>query len=93
MYPACCENKEFIVVQWNPSGFIRFVLWGGGNHVLSLGIERIYSTAKRGFLIAQHYVRNLDELRYDVRRDSGLKRFDQIQGVANVGGIVNVAGA
>jgi len=66
---------------------------GGGDHVLSLGIERIYSTAKRGFLLVQHYVRTLDELRYDVRLDSGMKRFDRIQGVANVGGVANVAGA
>jgi hypothetical protein len=36
---------------------------GGGDHVLSLGIERIYSPAKRGFLLVQHYVRTLDELR------------------------------
>ena len=82
----------FIVVQWNASGLKRYVLWGG-DHVLSLGIERIYSTAKRGFLLVQHYVRTLDELRYDVRLDSGMKRFDRIQGVANVGGVANVAGA
>jgi hypothetical protein len=67
--------------------------WEGRDHVLSLGIERIYSTAKRGFLLVQHYVRTLDELRYDVRLDSGMKRFDRIQGVANVGGVANVAGA
>ena len=66
---------------------------GWGNHILSLGIERIYSTAKRGFLLVQHYVRTLAELRYDVRLDSGMKRFDRIQGVANVGGVANVAGA
>jgi len=83
----------FIVVQWNASGLIRYVLWGGRDHVLSLGIERIYSTAKRGFLLVQHYVRTLDELRYDVRLDSGMKRFARIQGVANVGGVANVAGA
>ena len=45
-------------------------------HVLSLGIERIYSTAKRCFLLVQHYVRSLDELRYDVRLGSGMKRFE-----------------
>ena len=66
---------------------------GGGDHVLSLGIERIDSTAKRGFLLVQHYVRTLDELRYDVRLESGMKRLDRIQGVANVGGLANVAGA
>jgi len=68
----------FIVVQWNASGHIRYVLWGGGggDHVQSLGIERIYSTAKRGFLLVQHYVRTLDDLRYDLRLDSGMKRFD-----------------
>jgi len=66
---------------------------GGGDHVLPLGIERIYSTAKRGFLLVQHYVRTLDELRYDVHLDSGMKMFDRIQGVANVGGVANVAGA
>jgi len=63
------------------------------DHVLSLCIERILSTAKRGFLFVQHYVRILDELRYDVRLDSGMKRFDRIQGVANVGGVANVARA
>jgi len=52
---------------------------GGGNHVLSLGIERIYSTGKRGFLNVEHYVRTLDELRCDVRLDSVMKRFDRIQ--------------
>ena len=51
----------------------------GGDHVLSLGIERIYSTAKRGFLLVQHYVRTLDELRHDVRLDSGMKRVDRIR--------------
>jgi len=66
---------------------------GGGDHVLSLGIERIYSTAKRGFLLVQHYIRTLDELRYDVRLDFGMKRFDRIQGVANVGGFAKVPGA
>jgi len=53
---------------------------GGGweNHVLSLSIERIYSTAKRCFLLVQHYVRTQEELSYDVRLDSGMKRFYQI---------------
>jgi len=66
-------------VQWNASGLIRYVFWGerGGEiHVLSLGIERIYSTAKRCFLLVQHYVRTLDELRYDVHLRSGMKRFE-----------------
>ena len=67
--------------------------WGGGNHVLSLSIERIYSTAKSGFLLVHHYVRTLNQLRYDVRLDSGMKTFYQIEGVANVGGVANVAGA
>jgi len=66
---------------------------GWEDHVLSLSIERIYSTAKRGFLLVQHYVRTLDELRYDVRLDSGMKSFHRIQGVANLGGIANVARA
>ena len=50
---------------------------GGGweNHVLSLSIERIYSTAKRCFLLVQHYVRTLDSLRDDFRLRSGMKRF------------------
>jgi len=52
---------------------------GAPNHLLSLGIERINSTAKRGFLLVQHYVRTLDELRYNVRLDSGMKRFDRIR--------------
>jgi len=80
-----------VVVQWNASGLIRYVLWG--DHILSLGIERIFSPAKRGFLLVQHYVRTLDKLRYDVRLDSGMKRFNRIQGVTNVGGVANVAGA
>jgi len=66
-------------VQWNTSGLIRDVFWGGRGdeiHVLSLGIERIYSTAKRCFLLVQHYVLTLDELRYDVRLRSGMKRFE-----------------
>ena len=65
-------------MQWNASGLIRYVFWGGQGceiQVLSLGIERIYSTAKRGFLLVQHYVCTLDELRYDVRLHSGMKRF------------------
>jgi len=66
---------------------------GGGDHAISLGIERIHSTAKRGFLLVQYYVQTLDELREDVRLDSGMKRFDRIQVVANVGGVANVAGA
>jgi len=45
-------------------------------HVLSLGIERIYSTAKRCFLLVQHYVHTLDELRYDALLRSGMKRFE-----------------
>ena len=68
-------------------------LVGGGDHVLSLGIERLYSTAKRGFLLVQYYVQTLDELRDDVGLDSGMKRFDRIQVVGNVGGVANVAGA
>jgi len=63
---------------------------GGGDHVLSLGIERISSSGKRRFLLVQHYVRTLDELRYDVGVDSGMKRFDRIQAVVNVGGVANV---
>jgi len=63
-----------------------------GDHILSRGIERIFSPAKRGFLLVQHYVRTLDKLRYDVRLDSGIQRFDRIQGVANIGGGANVAG-
>jgi len=66
-------------VQWKASGLIRYLFWGGRGgeiHVLSLGIERIYSTAKRGFLLVQHYVHTLDELRYDVRLRSGMKRFE-----------------
>ena len=44
--------------------------------VLSLSIERIYLTAKWCFLLVQHYVRTRDELRYDVRLRSGMKRFE-----------------
>ena len=80
-----------VVVQWNASGLIRYVFWG--DHILSLSIERIFSPPKRGFLLVQHYVHTLDKLRYDVRLDSGMKRFDQIQGDANLGGVANVAGA
>jgi len=64
-----------------------------GDHILSLAIERIFSPAKRGFLLVQYYVRTLDKLRYNVRLDSNMKRFDRIQGVANVGGVANIAGA
>ena len=46
------------------------------DHILSLGIERIFSPAKMGFLLVQHYVATLDKLRYDVRLDSGIARFD-----------------
>jgi len=66
-------------VQWNASGLIRYVFWGGRGfeiHVLSLGIERIYSTAKRFFVLLQHYVRTMDELRHNVRLRSGMKRFE-----------------
>jgi len=63
------------------------------DHILSLGIARIFSPAKRGFLLVQPYVRTLDKLRYDVRLDSGMKRVDRIQGVANGGCHANVAGA
>jgi len=66
-------------VQWNASGLIRYDFWGGRGceiHVLSLGIERIYSTTKRCFLLVQYYLRTLDELRYDVRLLSAMKRFE-----------------
>jgi len=80
MYPTGCGYLQFVVVvQWNASGLIGYVVWGGRwyeIHVLLLGIERIYSTAKRCFLLVQHYVRTLDELRYDVRLRSGMKRFE-----------------
>ena len=33
MYPACCEDYEFVVVQWNASGLIRYVLRGGGGGI------------------------------------------------------------
>jgi len=61
----------------------------GGDHILLLGSERIFSPATRGFLLVQHYVRTLDKLTYDVCLDSGMKRFDRIQGVDNGGGIAN----
>jgi len=64
-----------------------------GDYILSPGIGRIVSPAKRGFLLVPHYVCNLDKLRYDVRLHSGMKRVDQIASVANVGGVANVAGA
>jgi hypothetical protein len=78
---------------FNGTRQVLYAMSCGGDHILSLGIERIFSPAKRGFLLVQHYVRTLDKLRYDVRLDSGMKRFDRIQGVANVGGVANVAGA
>ena len=65
----------------------------GGNDILSRGIETIFWPAKRGFLLVQHYVCTLDKLSYDVGLDSGMKRFNRIQGVANVEGIANVAEA
>jgi len=65
----------------------------GGDHILSLGIERIFSPAKRGFLLPQDYVCTLDKPRYDVCLYSGMKRFNAIQVVANVGGVANLPGA
>jgi len=67
-----------LFVQWNASGLIRYVFCrsrGGEIHVLSLAIERIYSTAKRCFLLVQRYVHTLDELRYDFHLRSRMKRF------------------
>ena len=67
-------------MQWNASGLIRYIFWEGRGceiHVLSLGIERIYSTAKRFFPPVQHYVHTLDELRNDVRLRSCLQRFEE----------------
>jgi len=83
------------LLLFNGTGEVSYAMsyGGAGDHVLSLGFERIYSTAKRGFLLVQHYVRTLDELRYDVCRDTGMKRFNRIHSVANVGGVANVAGA
>ena len=78
---------------FNGTRQVLYAMSCGGDHILSLGIERIFSSAKRGFLLVQHYVRTLDKLRYDVRLDSGMKRFDRIQGIANVEGIANVTGA
>jgi len=63
------------------------------NHVLSLSIERINLTAKSGLLLVQHEVQTLHKLRYDVRLDSGMKRFDQIQVAPNVRGVINGTGA
>ena len=79
--------------MFNGTRQVLYAMSCGGDHILSLGIERIFSPAKRGFLLVQHYVRTLDKLRYDVRLDTSMKRFDRIQGVANVEGIANVAGA
>jgi len=80
MYPTRYGYLQFVVVvQWNASGLIRYVCWGEQGceiHVLSRDIERIYSTAKRCLLLVQHYVRTLDQLRYDVRLRSGMKRFE-----------------
>ena len=55
---------------------VLYAMSCGGDHIVSLGIESIFSPAKRGFLLVQHYVRTLDKLRYDVRLDCGMKRFD-----------------
>ena len=60
---------------FNGTRQVLYAMSCGGDHVISLGIERIYSTAKKGFLLVQHYVPTLDKLRYDVRLDSGMKRF------------------
>jgi len=56
----------------------------GGDHILSLGIERIYLLGTSGFQLVQHCVCALDKLRYDVYVDSGMNRFDGRQGAANV---------
>jgi len=72
------------------SSYTLCLIWE--NHILSLGIERIFSRAKRGFLLVHHYGHTQDKLREDVRQDSGMKRFDQIQGVASVGSVANVTG-
>ena len=69
---SCCSMERV-------RSYTLHLLGGPGGceiHVLSLGIERFYSTAKRRFLLVQHYVRTLDELRYDVRLRSGRKRFE-----------------
>ena len=68
---SCCARegiRSYTLCLWEGRG--------GEIHVLSLAIERIYSTTKRCFLLVQHYVRTLDELRYDVRLRSGMKRFE-----------------
>jgi len=72
MYLLCCED-EGSVVMFN--GRVRSYTLGhrGGvweNHTLSLGIERKYTTVKRGFLLVQHYHHDLDVLRYHGRPDS-----------------------
>jgi len=78
---------------FNGTRQVLYAMSSGGDHLLSLCIERIFSPGKRGFLLVQHYVRTMDKLRYDVRLDSGMKRLDRTQAVANVGGVANVAGA
>ena len=81
-----------VVVQWNASGLIPDILWGG-DHKLSLRIERIHSTEKRRFLFVQNYVRTLNKLKYQVYQNFGIKLFHRIQGFADVAGVANVAGA
>ena len=84
--------KTRCLLLFNGRCQVLYAMSCGGDHILSLGIERIFSPAKKGFLLVQHYVRTLDKLRYDVLLDSGMKRFHRIQGVANVGRVANVAG-
>jgi len=52
---------------------------GAWEHILSLGIEKTICLQEGVFLLTHHQVGTLDELRYDVCLDSGMKRFDLIQ--------------
>jgi len=72
MYLSCREDEQSVEML---NGRVRSQTLGhkgGGweNHTLSLGIERKYSTVKRGFLLVQHHDHDLDVLRYHGRADS-----------------------
>jgi len=72
MYLLCREDEESVVMFNGRVRSYTLGLSGGGweNHTLSLGIERKYSPVKRGFLLVQHYVHDLDVLRYHGRPES-----------------------
>jgi len=66
MYPACCEDYEFVVVQWNTSGLIRYVLRGGGG-----GITYYHSVLKESIQL-QKGVFHLINIMFELWTSSGM---------------------